>query len=66
MMNRLISFFARPHELGELGLDPDRPRPPPPAEQGEPEYFQQLLKYLRERSSQEQADAPASQKIGRR
>jgi len=55
-MNRVISFFARPQEASELGLDPDRPRPPPPEQQLEPEYFVQLLKYLRERNAGEQAD----------
>jgi len=55
-MNRLISLFNRPHELGELGLNPDRPRPPPQQQQGGPEYFVQLLNYLRERNSRESSE----------
>ena len=58
-MTRLISLFREPQEYAALLSE----EPPQPATnekpEGEPEYFKQLLEYLRERNETERASGNA-------
>jgi hypothetical protein len=53
-MRRLISFFREPDVSYAPSVPPqDQPQPTP---SDEPEYFGQLLAYLRQRRSEEKSD----------
>lgn len=58
-MTRLISLFKEPQEYAARSEDD----PPQPAfdqkPDGEPEYFKQLLEYLRERNEKERSSGNA-------
>ncbi len=58
-MNRLISLFKEPQEYAARSEDD----PPQPAfdqkPDDEPEYFKQLLEYLRERNEKERTSGNA-------
>ena len=58
-MNRLISLFREPQEYAAL-LEEEPPQPAFEPKAGEePEYFKQLLEYLRERNEKERSSGNA-------
>ena len=58
-MNRLISLFKEPQEYAAR-LEDDPPQPAfDQKPDDEPEYFKQLLEYLRERNEKERSSANA-------
>ena len=57
-MNRLISLFKEPQEYAAL-LEEEPPQPAFDPKPEEPEYFKQLLEFLRERNERERASENA-------
>jgi hypothetical protein len=55
-MTRLISLFKEPQEYAAQLEDEPAQRAPDPKSGDEPEYFKQLLKYLRERNEKEREE----------
>ena len=50
-MQRLISLFQQPREAYESPPGQESPRQEKPLFPGEPEYFEQLMQYLRQRKN---------------